>query len=171
MKAYPIYDWTFEDIWHHIAINDIPYNKVYDFMYLRGHIIQDVRVSYLGHEHSFKCLASLHEFEPETYFRLLERMPGAHVAARYANDNYIFNAKKLPPQFETWKAYRDYLLLTYTGQHKERFEKRFTVQAQNEDVYRQQCRQLQINDWEQNVPVVNKQKKKIDTLEKWRKLL
>ncbi|GHP00925.1 phosphoadenosine phosphosulfate reductase [Reticulibacter mediterranei] len=171
-KAYPLFDWTFEDVWHYIAEENLRYNRVYDFMHWRGHRIQNVRVSYLGHENSFKCLPDLHAFEPETYRKLLERMPGIHVAARYANESMIFQAKRLPPGFSSWRAYRDFLLDTTPSQHVEQFRARFVRQGNDEEICRQQCRQLMINDWESNAPVVKpKQKKNEDTFSKWKAIL
>lgn len=171
IKAYPLYDWTFEDVWHYIAERGLRYNRIYDFMHLRGHRIQDVRVSYLGHENSLKCLESLHEFEPETYRRLLERMPGVHVAARYIKEDMVYNARRLPPAFSSWREYRDFLLETTTSAHAERFRERFAQQGDDEAISRQQCRQLLINDWEQNIPVIKPNANKVDALAKWRDLL
>lgn len=171
IKSYPIYDWTFEDVWHHISVRELKYNRIYDFMHWRGHRIQDVRVSYLGHENSLKSLESLHEFEPDTYRKLLERMPGVHVAARYIKEDMLYNASKLPPAFSTWKEYRDFLLETTPSQHVERFRERFNGQPEDESVHRQQCRQLLINDWESNIPVVKPKQSKADKLAKWREIL
>lgn len=171
IKAYPLYDWTFEDVWHHIAVRGLRYNRIYDFMYRKGHRIQDVRVSYLGHENSFKCLPELHEFEPETYARLLERMPGVHVAARYAKEDMVFNATRLPPAFKTWREYRDFLLETTPTAHADRFRERFAKQGDDEAVCRQQVRQLLINDWESNIPVTKPKKSREDKLAKWREIL
>lgn len=173
LKAYPLYDWTFEDVWHYIAEKGLRYNRVYDFMHLKGHRIQNVRVSYLGHEHSFKCLADLHEFEPETYRKLLERMPGVHVAARYGQESSIYHARKRPPAFTSWRDYREALLASYPGDpvHLERFRKRFAGQGDAEDICRQQCQQLLINDWEASLPVTKPKKPRTDTLAKWRELL
>jgi len=171
IKAYPMYDWTFEDVWHYIAEKKLRYNRVYDFMHLRGHQIQDVRVSYLAHESSLKCLESLHEFEPETYRRLIERMPGIHVAARYAKEEMVFAAKKLPPAFGTWKEYRDFLLGTTPSTHTARFRERFAKQGDDPRIYRQQCRQLLINDWEQNISVIKPKHQQGDVLKKWGEIL
>jgi predicted phosphoadenosine phosphosulfate sulfurtransferase len=171
IKAYPIYDWTFEDIWHYIAEKELRYNKVYDFMHMRGHRIQDVRVSYLGHENSFKCLPDLPLFEPETYHKLIERMPGVHVAAHYAHDTMLFQAKKRMPNFSTWREQRDFLLETTPSQHVERFRSRFAGQGDDEDMCRQQCRQLLINDWEGNIAIIKPKQKKEDVLAKWKEIL
>ena len=171
LKAYPLYDWTFEDVWHYIAEQELRYNRIYDFMHLRGHRIQDVRVSYLGHENSFKCLPDLHAFEPETYRKLLERMPGVHTAARYARDPMIFHARKLPSAFSSWRSYRDFLLETTPSAHIERFRQRFAGQGNDEELCRQQCKQLLINDWEGNIPIIKPKQKKEDVLAKWKEIL
>lgn len=171
LKAYPLYDWTFEDVWHYIAERKLPYNRVYDFMHQKGHRIQNVRVSYLGHEHSFKCLADLHEFEPETYRKLLDRMPGVHVAARYANEPTIFHARTRPPAFTSWRVYRDFLLETSPSAHLDRFRKRFALQGDTEDICRQQCQQLLINDWEASLTVTKTKAPHADKLAKWREVL
>ncbi|MBW4514507.1 MAG: phosphoadenosine phosphosulfate reductase family protein [Timaviella obliquedivisa GSE-PSE-MK23-08B] len=112
IKCYPIYDWTFEDIWTYIGNESIPYNRVYDWMYVKGFNIPEMRVSNLVHEKAFRCLSTLHEFEPDTYDRLLKRLKGIHVAARYADEQTVFSAKKLPQAFENWLDYRDFLLST-----------------------------------------------------------
>lgn len=171
IKAYPLYDWTFEDVWHYIAERQLRYNRIYDFMHRRGYQIQEVRVSYLGHENSFKCLPLLHEFEPDTYERLLERMPGIHVAARYAREDTVYQARRLPPAFKSWREYRDFLLETTPTAYRERFAERFARQGDDEEICRQQVRQLLINDWEGNLPVIRPKKPKQDTLAKWRELL
>lgn len=171
VKAYPLYDWTYEDVWHHLAIRQLRYNAVYDYMYRHGYQIQDVRVSYLGHENSFRCLTELHAFEPETYAKLLARMPGIHVAARYAKSDTVFTARRLPAAFASWRAYRDFLLETTPSAHADRFRSRFSSQGDAEAVCRQQCRQLLINDWEQNVPVTQPKSSKEDQLAKWKAIL
>jgi len=170
IKAYPLYDWTFEDVWHYMAEQNLRYNRIYDYMHLIGYRIQEVRVSYLGHENSFKCLPSLHEFEPDTYRRLLERMPGIHAAARYAKEDTMYNATALPPAFGSWQEYRDFLLDTTPSEHVDRFRERFAKQGNDPSICRQQCKQLLINDWEQNIAVI-KPKAKTDALVKWRELL
>lgn len=177
LKVYPIYDWTFEDVWIYIANNNVPYNKIYDFMYANGFDIKEMRVSNLIHENSFKCLTMLPMYEPDTYNKLMERIGGIHVAARYANESTIYNVKQLPKRFKSWKEYRDFLLETSPLEKKERFIERFKNQPDDEYTYRGQCKQILLNDWENNIPVptqkaVEKRKKRIEEQKaKWRELL
>ena len=168
-RFYPIYDWCFGDVFKLIADEGIPYNAVYDKLFrLKGANIRTMRVSNLIHEKSFDCLTELQEIEPENYERVVRRIQGAHCAARYAHEATVYRADERPAQFATWRDYRDYLLASAPVSRRERFEARFAGQDEAEYIYQQQCHQILINDWENNVPVVRRQQ---DWREKWRELL
>lgn len=153
-RFYPIYDWTFGDVWKCIHDNGLPYNKFYDRMFaLKGVNIRSMRVSNLIHERAFRSLTSLQEYEPETYEKLLRRLRGVHAAALYADEKWIFSVEKLPPHFATWLAFRTHLLDTTPSKNKARFLTRFEGQPKDETVYRGQCKQLLLNDAENNLPV------------------
>lgn len=173
LKLYPLYDFTFEDIWTYIGRNELPYNKVYDWMWAKGAGIQTLRVSNLIHEMAFKSLAMLQEFEHDTFEALQRRLPGVHAAAIYAKEQSMYDATVKPKAYATWRAYRDFLLetLPLTSEHKRIFDNRFAGQQQLEGVYRQQCRQLLINDWENNVPVAKISEDRADPLKKWMEIL
>lgn len=171
ITAYPLYDWTFEDVWHHISINNIRYNKLYDFLYARGFDIQEIRVSNLVHEKSFKCLTYLQEFEPNTYEALLKRLPDVHIAARYAAENTMYSNKCLPKKFKTWIDYRDFLVTTIENNElKQKMLKRWENYDNNEYIAKQQCKQALLFDWENNIPIT-KQKKENKKISDWRKIL
>lgn len=173
-RFYPIYDWTVGDVWKYIADNCLPYNKIYDKLYcLKGMKIDEIRVSNLIHEKSFKCLATLQELEPETYEKLCKRLKGVHTAALYASEGMIYNSTKLPSNFKTWREYRDFLLETapIDDKLKARIKKRFDRQANSELIHRQQCRQILICDWENNIPIDTKVMKKEELYRKWWDLL
>jgi len=169
VRFYPIYDFTFEDIWTYIGKFGVRYNKIYDYLYIKGVRIPRFRVSNLIHEKSFNCLTMLQEFEPETYNKLIKRLKGVHVAALYANEKTMFKTVRLPKAYKTWKQYRDFLLDNTPLGRRQVFIDRFTRQDDDEDIYRKQTKQLLLNDWENNIPVVKR--KKEDPLEKWREIL
>ena len=147
VNAYPIYDWNFSDIWRFIYENNIRYNKIYDWMWKKGMSINEIRVSSLIHEKSFKAICELPEFEPKTYNRLCKRIKGIQTANIYGKDSRVMKCRKLPDAYETWREYRDFLMATYPDPDKlPIFEKRFSRQLENEYVARQQCRQLVLND-------------------------
>jgi predicted phosphoadenosine phosphosulfate sulfurtransferase len=169
---YPLYDWNFHDIWKYIYDQGLRYSKIYDYMYKKGMGLQEIRVSSLIHEKSFKALVDLPEFEPDTYNRLLKRIAGISVGNLYGKDNKMLRVQKLPKNFKTWIEYRDFLLETYPDESKKQiFIKRFGKQLNNPYVARQQCRQLILNDYENNLPVDNKPDPREALIQKWRELL
>lgn len=173
LKFYPIYDWGFEDVFLYLYREKVKYNRVYDFMHSkdRGMQITKYRVSNLIHEKAFRSLVSLQEFEPDTFERLQRRLKGVHTAAIYAEEGTVYNARVLPERFDTWREYRDYLLQTMPDNgRRERFAGRFAGQGESESIYRQQCRQLLVNDWENNLPVSSKEPAE-DWRKKWMELL
>lgn len=156
VSLYPIYDWNFSDVWKYIYDNKIKYSSIYDFQYKKGYGINEIRVSSLIHEKSFKSICDLPEFEFKTYEKLCERVKGISFTQETGKNAKMFRARKLPKNFKSWLTYRDFLLKTYPDKKfKGIFVKRFSKQLNNEFVARQQCRQLILNDYENNLPVEN----------------
>lgn len=154
---YPIFDMNFHDVWRYIHDEKLKYSKIYDYQFKKGFGINEMRVSSLIHERSFKSLCELPEFEPKTYSKLCKRLKGIQFAQETAKDSRMFAARKLPKNFESWITYRDFLLQTYSDATKKHiFERRFRKQLVNEYVARQQVRQLLLNDYENNLPIDNK---------------
>lgn len=154
---YPIYDWNFHDVWRYISDEGLKYSKIYDYQFKKGFGISEMRVSSLIHERSFKSLCELPEFEPKTYEKLCKRIKGIEFAQETAKSRIMFKVQKLPQNFKSWRSYRDFLLQTYQDESKKWiFEKRFSRHLDNEYVARQQCRQLVLNDYENNISIDNK---------------
>lgn len=153
----PIYDWQFSDVWKYHNDHDIKHSRIYDYQFLKGYNINEVRISSLIHERSFKSLCDLPEFEPKTFEKLCRRIKGVPFVQETGKAAKLFKASKLPKNFATWSAYRDFLIETYpVPDRRPIFEKRFSKHLQNEYVARQQCRQLICNDYENNLPIDNK---------------
>jgi len=154
---YPIYDWQFHDIWRYVHDHGVRYSKIYDLQHKKGYAPEAMRVSSLIHEKSFKCLTDLQEFEPATYNRLLKRVKGIALAAETGRDAKMFRVAKLPKNFRSWVAYRDFLLATHPDEERRHlFVERFRRHLTNEYVARQQCRQVALNDYENNLVVDNR---------------
>jgi predicted phosphoadenosine phosphosulfate sulfurtransferase len=155
-SLYPLYDWNFHDIWHYIAEQGLRYHKVYDYQFRKGYPLQEMRVSSLIHEKSFKALVDLPEFEPKTYDRLLKRAKGIALAQETGKKAKLFKAQRLPRNYKSWREYRDFLIATHPDPGKcAIMARRFARHLDNEYVARQQCRQLILNDYENNLPVDN----------------
>ena len=105
---YPIYDWSYTDVWK--AINDGPweYCSLYDSMYQYGVPIRNMRVSNLHHETAVRNLFHLQEIESQTWERAVQRIAGINTAGHLQKDFY--RPSKLPFMFQSWSEYRDHLL-------------------------------------------------------------
>ena len=125
---YPLYDWSYTDVWKAIHDNSWPYCKVYDYYYQYGVPIRDMRVSNLHHETSVHALFWLQEIEQDTWNKLTNRLSGINTAGKMGKDDF-FGPKSLPYMFESWGEYRDYLLQNLINnpvrqdQMKARFDK------------------------------------------------
>lgn len=105
---YPLYDWSYTDVWKAILDNDWSYNRIYDAQYRYGLPIKSMRVSNVHHETSVESLFYLQEVEPDIYERIVRRISGIDMAGKMGyKDYYVSN---LPPMFKDWREYRDYLL-------------------------------------------------------------
>jgi predicted phosphoadenosine phosphosulfate sulfurtransferase len=156
-RAYPIYDWRFGDVWKFIDENDCRYNRIYDYMYAdEGVNERNMRVSNLIHEKSYKAILKLRKYEPETFSKLTGRLSGVHFASIYTKRDHAFDVDELPSAFDSWKEYRDFLLDTTPSEKIDRFRERFDGQRDHTEVYKAQCKQLLINDWENNVSITRK---------------
>lgn len=155
-SLYPIYDWLHSDVWRYIHDQGLRYSKIYDYQFKKGFPLSEMRTSSLIHERSFKSLCELPEFEPKTFAKLSKRVKGLTLVQETGRDARMFAVRKLPKNFTSWRAYRDFLLQTYP--HEERrqiFARRFGRQFDNEYVARQQCRQLVLNDYENSLAIDN----------------
>lgn len=150
---YPIYDWSYTDVWKAIHDNQWPYNPVYDFMYQYGIPIQEMRVSSLFHESSIRNMFFMQEIEPENYVRLTQRLSGMDMVGKLADSFYC--PKELPPMFASWKEYRDYLLenLVTEVEHREFMRKRFAqIDVEHlwwagDSLYRREINSILTNDF------------------------
>lgn len=145
-KIYPIWDWTFDDVWIAIAKNKWKYNKIYDFQYQYGITKNKMRVSALIHETSWKSIELLQEFEPKTYNKFVARIDGTSTVNHMFDQNCEVAPKELPYMFKDWKEYRDYLLVNLVKQeYWELFKKRWKNQN-DEDWYKLHVNEVIIND-------------------------
>jgi predicted phosphoadenosine phosphosulfate sulfurtransferase len=157
VTLYPIYDWNYFDVWKLIATEGLKYNRIYDLMFLAGRSVTSMRCSSLTHERAFESIVDLPSFEPKTYARLQKRLKGVALAQETGKSAKLFRVSKLPKNFKSWRTYRDFLLKTHPDRERLNiFERRFAHQLDNEYVARQQCRQLILGDYENNLGVDSK---------------
>ncbi len=142
---WPIYDFTNDDVWTAIAKNHWEYNKVYDYMYRWGVQKQRMRVSALIHETAWHSIEMLQEFEPKTYNKFSERVPGTSTFNHGFDEGGII-PKKLPFMFRDWKEYRDYLLVNIIKpEYWEHFRNEWKNQT-GDEWYREHVKEIIIGD-------------------------
>jgi predicted phosphoadenosine phosphosulfate sulfurtransferase len=121
---YPLYDWSYTDIWKYIHENKVKYNPIYDSQYQHGITLRNMRISSLNHGTAIGAIYYMHEVEQETFNRLQKRIIGINTAASMQDDGY--KVKDLPFMFKDWKEYREYLLKHLTKEeHHAKFRKIF----------------------------------------------
>ena len=106
---YPIYDWEASDVWHYIAKNKLPYNKVYDLMHRHGTPVKNMRVSNLTHEVAVVQLKDLQDIDRDTWNDVVGRLESAN-AIKHLQSGALNCPKELPFMFDSWVEYRDFLL-------------------------------------------------------------
>jgi predicted phosphoadenosine phosphosulfate sulfurtransferase len=129
-NVYPIYDWRTEDIWvFHSRFKNYCHNKVYDLMTMAGVKLSNQRLCQPYGDDQRKGLYLYHILEPDTWYKLLNRVSGVNSGALYINETGNINGYNniTKPDNHTWESYTNYLLksLPYKMQshYKERFKK------------------------------------------------
>lgn len=105
---YPIYDWSYSDVWKYIFDNNITYNKIYDAMFTNGVKVTDMRISNLHHETALQNLLLIQEIEPDTWNSIAERHDGTNAIKHLKSDAFKC-PKDLPYMFKSWREYSLYL--------------------------------------------------------------
>lgn len=152
---YPLYDWSYTDVWKAICDGGWAYNRIYDLQYKYGVSVTQMRVSNVHHETALESLFYLQEAEPETYRRLTARIAGIDAMGKLARDFFV--PSTLPVGFDDWRSYRDFLLDTLIDDPdwRRRFLAQFARQEGvyvgtpvEEKMYKCQINSVLINDWE-----------------------
>lgn len=111
-KAYPIYDWNTEDVWRAPMVMGWDYNHAYDLMEKIGTPRHEQRCAPPFGEQPIRGLYKFKSCWPELWSKMVDRVPGAATAARYANTGIYacgISDEDLP-QGMTWREYAVSLL-------------------------------------------------------------
>jgi predicted phosphoadenosine phosphosulfate sulfurtransferase len=83
-KAYPVYDWSTEDVWTAPKLMGWDYNHCYDHMEMMGIPHHSQRCSPPFGEEPLGGLHMWAECFPDVWDKMVERVPGVGAALRYA---------------------------------------------------------------------------------------
>ena len=112
INAYPLFDWTVEDVWTANARFDYDYNKVYDLMYLAGVPLAKMRVASPFNDCAQDALKLYKVLEPDTWGLLVGRVNGVNFTGLYGGTTAMGWKKITKPPHFTWKQYMYFLLDT-----------------------------------------------------------
>lgn len=151
---YPLYDWSYTDIWKAIHDHGWPYCAVYDYFFRYGVKPRDMRVSNLHHETAIHNLYYLQEIEKDTWKALVRRLPSINTT-RHVSREDLFTVRELPFMFDEWPDYRDHLLENLCPESgRESMRKKFAameiIYSGMKDMtilYKAQVRTVLLNDW------------------------
>ena len=129
VSMYPIYDWRFDDLWKYVHDNGLPYNRLYDMMHLAGVPFAEMRICQPYRADQRKGLDLFHKVEPDTWFRIVQRVEGANWAAHYARQKFLgyHGGVGLPPTFSSWRQYADFLLMSFPEDLRIVYQRRIDV--------------------------------------------
>lgn len=127
-NVYPIYDWRTEDIWlFHARNKELGYNKIYDLMTRGGVKFSNQRLCQPFGDDQKKGLWLYQILEPDTWYKLLNRVSGVNSGALYSQEigNINGNNKITKPDEYTWKEYTNFLLRSLPAPMQENYKARF----------------------------------------------
>jgi predicted phosphoadenosine phosphosulfate sulfurtransferase len=125
--AYPIYDWTSEDVWRLVAVKDADYNRTYDILNRTSKFenFLDQRVCPPFGEEPLRGLHEYAECWPDLWEKMIHRVPGAATAARYANTELYSIGEK--PDNVDWRTHTSNLIETYAPEYQNEVKKQINV--------------------------------------------
>ena len=154
---YPIYDWSYTDVWKYLQSNNIEYNKVYDSMYQHGATLADMRISNLHHETAIQSLLLIQEIEPLTWNKIVDRIDGAS-SIKHIKRNSFACPKELPYMFNDWEEYAHYLAdnIIQEDVNKKAFYKKINMAdiRYNKNFYKEFSPALNIDYWKKLIDTI-----------------
>ena len=112
-NVYPIYDWKTKDIWvYHFKNPHLEYNKIYELMTKAGVKFGDQRLCQPFGDDQKKGLWLYHLLEPQTWYRLLNRVSGVNSGSLYIKERGNINGSVDvdKPKNHTWQSYTNFFI-------------------------------------------------------------
>lgn len=109
-RFYPMFDWSFEDIWACIDKLDLKYNYIYEKMYKAGFSFKDMRICQPFGIEQRNGLRLFSKVEPENWEKILNRVSGVNFGSLYSRTKLLGHLKTNKPQNMTWEEYCCFLI-------------------------------------------------------------
>ena len=127
-NIYPIYDWKTQDIWvYHGRDKSKAHNAIYDKMNMAGVKLSDQRLCQPYGDDQRKGLWLYHILEPETWYKVVNRVNGVNSGALYVQENGNMTGynKITKPDGHTWQSFCNLLLRTMPKKTSDHYKLRF----------------------------------------------
>lgn len=124
-NAYPLYDWSVEDVWTANGKFGFDYNRLYDLYYKAGVPIHDMRVASPFLTEGRAGLDAYRVIDPQMWAKLVGRVNGANFGAIYGNTKAVAYRDIKLPAGHTWETYTKYLLSTLPTDTRANYERIF----------------------------------------------
>ena len=127
-NIYPIYDWRTEDIWvFHFKNENLCYNKIYDMMTRAGVKFSNQRLCQPFGDDQKKGLWLYHLLEPNTWYKLLNRVSGVNSGSLYIQERGNMNGSGDVdlPSGHTWESYTNFLMKSLPKKMQTHYRDRF----------------------------------------------
>lgn len=127
-NIYPIYDWKVEDIWIFYGKNKhLPHNKIYDQMTKAGVNFSNQRLCQPFGDDQRRGLWLYHILEPDTWYKLINRVNGVNSGALYIQENGNMTGYNniTKPENHTWESFCNMLLATLPQKTSNHYKERF----------------------------------------------
>lgn len=128
-NAYPIYDWSTEDIWTYCGRYGKCYNRLYDRFYQAGIPLGKMRICEPFGNEQRQALDYYQVIEPDTWGRMVARVNGANFGSVYARERGIIlgNHRITKPDNHTWESFAKLLLNSMPQTTAEHYRNKIAV--------------------------------------------
>lgn len=127
VTAYPIYDWSVDDIWIANARYGWRYNRLYDLFHLAGVPPHAMRVASPFISAAKASLSLYRVIDPQVWGRLVSRVNGVNFTAIYGDTQAMGWRHITKPDHFTWRQYATFLLDTLPAETAEGFRQKLAT--------------------------------------------
>lgn len=129
-NAYPVFDWTVDDVWAANGKHGWTYNKLYDLFWKAGVPLNKMRVASPFHDCGIENLKLYKVIDPNNWAKMVGRTNGVNFAGIYGGTTAMgWKSIKLPPG-HTWKSYMEFLLSTLPTEVADSYKKKLSVSVE-----------------------------------------
>ena len=126
-SAYPIYDWTVDDVWTANARFGFDYNRLYDLFHYAGLSVNEMRVASPFNDWAIGSLKLYRVIEPHIWGKMVGRVNGANFSSIYGGTQAMAWKNIRLPAGHTWRSYVEFLLQSLPDEARQTYEEKFAT--------------------------------------------